>query len=109
MLSTREKEVLNDYVHVHSTFTLNDVCNYLIENGSTSQTYSTGKYKIYPYVAVFLESYVSNSILEINHLENDAQYKVVGTISKENETEKEIERKEEVKEDEPQLGQLSLF
>ncbi|KHF39457.1 DUF3895 domain-containing protein [Halalkalibacter okhensis] len=109
MLSYKEKELIKDYVTRHEFFSLTELCDYLIENGSSSETYSTGKYKIYPQVALEIESYVKGSIIEMNLGENTVQYKRVGVISDNKEKELEQTKKETKEDPEPEMGQLSLF
>jgi hypothetical protein len=111
LLSYKEKELIKDYLTRHEFFTLNNLCDYLIENGSSSETYSTGKYKIYPQIAVVVETYVKDSIIEMSLVENDVQYKRMGDLSINKEPEEDREETEETEEDsEPEMGQqLSLF
>ncbi|MFC0471537.1 DUF3895 domain-containing protein [Halalkalibacter kiskunsagensis] len=107
MLSYKEKELIKDYLIRNNFFTLIDLCNYLIDNGSSTAKYSTGKFHIYPYVAVFLETYVTSSALEIKQLENNIQYKIIGELSINNERKDNKENKD--KEKIIETGQLSLF
>ncbi|WP_332698288.1 DUF3895 domain-containing protein [Halalkalibacter lacteus] len=107
MLSYKEKELIKDYLMRYNYFNLTELCDYLIDNGSSGDTYSTGKYKIYPYVAVFLESFVPSSVMEIKKNENNVQYKIIGDLS----IKKEIKDNKESKEEDTitETGQLSLF
>lgn len=105
MLSFKEKELIKDYVKRYNTFQLSDLCDYLIENGSNTEVYSTGKYKIYPYVAIFIESYLPSSQLEILNTENNVQYKIIGKVPEDKEDNSEIKEPEK----QSKMGQLSLF
>lgn len=98
LLSVKEKEIIKRYLVVHSSFSLNDLCNELIKQGSSSQTYVSGKYKIFPYVGTFIKSLTSTSNLKIIHSEEDLFITV-------NQMEESLET-EEVLED---SGQLGLF
>jgi hypothetical protein len=107
LISYKEKELIKDYISRHESFNLTSLCDYLIENGSSAKTYSTGKYKIYPRIAVVLETYVKDSLIEMSLVENNIQYKRIGELSIDKKSEETRETKEE--DSEPEMGQLSLF
>ncbi|MGO4889882.1 hypothetical protein ACJ2A9_19210 [Anaerobacillus sp. MEB173] len=117
MLSQKEKELIKEYISKNSSFTLIDLCNYLIDHGSSSSTYLTGKYKIYPYAAIFIESYLPQPMVDIKHSENNVHYKIIGELSNQAEDNNDVlkEKKEEehkqTKEESPipESQQLSLF
>ncbi|TLS36494.1 DUF3895 domain-containing protein [Pseudalkalibacillus caeni] len=109
MLSYKEKELVKDYLQRHNSFKLKELCNYLIDNGSSKETYSSGKLKIYPYAAIYIKSFIPD--IAIRELENeDLFYEIKGELPVETE-DVENEKSNEPDEDEvaDESGQLSLF
>ncbi|WP_209124413.1 DUF3895 domain-containing protein [Alkalihalobacillus sp. BA299] len=105
MLSYKEKELIKDYLIRHNLFNLKDLCNYLMDNGASKETYSTGKPKIFPYAAVYIKSYIPG--IEMKRHENNILYEIKGELPVNTEMEEEVEPKE--KNTPSKIGQLSLF
>ena len=105
LLSYKEKELIKDYLLRHNSFNLNDLCNYLIDNGSSIKSFSTGKLKIYPYVAVYIKSYTPN--IEIKRLKNNVLYEVKEVLP--NNTDYASENRGKMEDKPKALEQLSLF
>lgn len=99
MLSYKETELIKDYLKRNKSFNLNDLCKYLIDNGSSAESYSTGKLKIYPLVAVFIKTFMDGIESEI--FENNVFFVIKGELPGNVEFEK--------KELPSEIGQLSLF
>ncbi|MDT8861344.1 DUF3895 domain-containing protein [Alkalihalobacillus sp. MEB130] len=108
MLSTKETELIKEYITRNQLFHLTELCEYLIENGSSSQTYSTGRYKIYPYAAIYLESLQASIEMDITLTEKNVRYKVKNPISITTE-EKEEKKEVKIEKEEDGMEQLSLF
>ena len=107
MLSFKEKELINDFLTKNESFKLTDVCDYLIKKGSTQNTYSSGRYKIYPLIGVYLKAFVLNSLLKMSHTENNVEYTKIGDISIDSKIKiMDIETDKKATTEE---GQLSLF
>jgi hypothetical protein len=104
LLSNKEKELINDFITKNGSFKLTDVCDFLIDNGSSKETYSSGKFKLYPLIGVYLKTFVINSLLEMIHIENNVHYTKIGTISFDSKLEFGIDKKQQT-----DIGQLSLF
>ncbi|MDC3424264.1 hypothetical protein NC797_07050 [Aquibacillus sp. 3ASR75-11] len=108
LLTYKEIENIKDFVERHDSFKLTDICEFLIKNGSSKDTYSSGKLKLYPLVGVYIKEHVPGSLLEMEHIENNVQYSKLEEISIDDEEGKEggLKDNRELKQC---RGQLSLF
>jgi hypothetical protein len=113
MLSYKEKELIKDYMNREKTFNLQNLCTYLIENGSSKDAYSTGKLKLYPYVAVYAKQITTSSTLEIERKDTDITYHLKEELTAPDEEltllEEEMKTKSEETKEVEKNGQLTLF
>lgn len=99
-------------------FNLTELCAYIMENGSTTETFITGKPKVFPYIALMLErekEKFEKVKIEINENKTDVLYlfseprvKNVDTeVEEHNHNKEPVIRKKE--RNQPQQTQLELF
>ncbi|WP_342600228.1 competence protein CoiA family protein [Psychrobacillus sp. FSL H8-0483] len=74
------KPAINSFIRHNSVFSATEVCEFLVlKCGASQDSFSTGRYKIYPEVCTYLEILVSEHILKLEskNFVNERVYRVV--------------------------------